>query len=105
MIHHLVLLELAEGTGDNTIEWIMRETRARLLKIPEVLAIRCGRALEPDSKWNFFFSLEVESTDKLLAYNDDPIHGKFLSEVIEPHIRSSQSLDFEMEPGKDLRYS
>lgn len=105
MIHHLVLLELAEGLEDATLDWMMRETRLRLLKIPEVLAVRCGRALDPDKPWGFFFSVELESTDKLLAYSEDPIHGKFLADVIEPHIRSSLALDFEMEPGRDLRYS
>ncbi len=105
MIHHLVLLELAEGVEADTIEWMMRETRARLLKIPEVLSVRCGQNLDFGGPWRFFLSVEVESTDKLAAYAEDPVHGKFLADVIEPHTRASLILDFETEPGKDLRYS
>lgn len=105
MILHLVLCELAGGVGEETVEWMMRETKARLLKIPEVRVVRCGRALEAEDLHQFFFSVEVDNTDKLAAYVDDPIHGKFLAEVIQPHTLNPLVLDFEMEPGKDLRYA
>lgn len=105
MIHHLVLFKLAPEVDDATIEWMLRQTRSHLLKIPEVLNVKCGRNLEENAEWPFFLGLDFESTDKLAAYSEHPVHLKFVQEVIQPHTTERKALDFELEPGKDLRYS
>lgn len=105
MIHHLVLCQLSAGTDGERIEWMMRQTRSLLLKIPEVLSVRCGQNLDPSSEWGFFFSVEIESTEKFASYCEHPVHVKFVEEVIKPWTAGSKSLDFETEPGKDLRLS
>ena len=105
MIHHLVLMKLNPDVDEEKVEWMMRETRMQLLKIPEVLAVRCGRRLDDKQEWPFFLAIEVESTEKLAVYMADPIHIKFRDEIIFPNISAHTMLDFEMEPGKDLRYS
>ena len=105
MIHHLVLFRLKPEATEETIEWMMRQTRIRLLKIPEVLAVRCGKRIDEKSKWPFFLSVEIESRDKLAAYLRSPRHEKFVEEVITPHTADRLALDYEMEPGKDVRYS
>lgn len=105
MIHHLVLIRLHPDVEEETIEWMMRETRMQLLKIPEVLAVRCGRRIDPGQEWPFFLSVEVESTEKLALYMAHPVHIKFRDEVVLPNISDHQMFDFEMEPGKDVRYS
>jgi len=105
MIHHLVLCRLRPGTTDETVEVMMRQTRSQLLKIPEVLSVRCGKAIDPASGWEFFLAVEVESMDKLAMYADDAIHLKFVEEVIKPNISESLTLDYETEPNRDVRYS
>ena len=105
MIHHLVLMKLNPDASDETVEWMMRETRMMLLKIPEVLAVRCGKRVDEKQEWPFFLSLEFESTEKLAVYMADPIHIKYRDEVILPNISTFLMLDYEMEPGKDVRYS
>jgi len=105
MLHHLVLMKLNPDVDEEKVEWMMRETRMQLLKIPEVLAVRCGRRLDDKQEWPFFLAIEVESTEKLAVYMADPIHIKFRDEVIFPNIAGFTMLDYEMEPGKDLRYS
>ena len=105
MIHHLVLFKLKPCVDDATLEWMMRETRSQLLKIPEVLSLKCGRSIDPEDPYQFFLSVDVESTSHLAAYAEDPVHVKFVQRVIRPHIDDRLALDFEMEPGKDLRYS
>jgi len=105
MIHHLVLFKLKPDVDEEKIEWMMRETRMRLLKIPEVLAVRCGKRINDEQKWPFFLTVEVESTEKLALYLDDPIHVKYREEVILPHITERLALDHEMEPARDVRYS
>jgi len=42
MIHHLVLFKVKPEFDDEKLECMMRETRIQLLKIPEVLSVRCG---------------------------------------------------------------
>lgn len=105
MIHHLVLFKLKPEVDDAKLEWMMRETRIQLLKIPEVLSVRCGKKIDPDLEWPFFLVVEVESLDKLKLYAGDARHVKFVEEVIKPNTVARLALDHEMEPGKDVTYS
>ena len=65
MVHHVVLCKLHPGVADEQVEWIMRETRIRLLKIAEVRAIKCGKRIESRNEWGFFFArgLRVDGQD------------------------------------------
>lgn len=105
MIHHLVLFKVKPDVDEEKLEWMMRETRIQLLKIPEVLSVRCGKRADPAMDWPFFLAVELESLDKLKLYMDDPIHRKFVEDVIKPHITERLALDHEMDPGKDIKYS
>ena len=105
MIHHLVLFKLQPHVDEEKVEWMMRETRMQLLKIQEVLSVRCGKNVESGSEWPFFLAVEIESLDKLGLYMKDPVHVKFVEEVIKPNITARLALDYEMEPGKDVKYS
>ena len=53
MVHHIVLCKLQPGVEDEQVEWIMRQTRIRLLKIGEVRAMGCGKRIELGSEWAF----------------------------------------------------
>ena len=83
----------------------MRQTRIRLLKIAEVRAIKCGKRIERDNDWGFFFAVDYESMDKKVLGQADPVYTKFVSEVIDPYVGDQLVLSYEMEPGKDVRYS
>ncbi len=83
----------------------MRETRIRLLKIPEIRAMGCGKALDPESPWRFYFSADYESKEKMTLGQEDPTFLGFIDEVIAPFISEQLALTYEMEPGKDVRYS
>jgi hypothetical protein len=43
--------------------------------------------------------------DKFEIFREDPIQVKFMEEVIKPNTADSLALDFEMDPGKDVRFS
>ncbi|MFV1994245.1 MAG: Dabb family protein [Verrucomicrobiales bacterium] len=105
MVHHLVIYKLEPAVTDDKLEEMIRTSRSQLLKIPEVLNIRSGRNIEKDSPWPFFVSMDFESMDKLAMCQDDPIYAKFIAEVLEPNTSEALSLDYEMEPGKDIKYS
>lgn len=105
MVHHLVLFKTNTDVDNERIEWMMRETRIQLLKIPEVLSVKCGKHIDPASDWTFFLSVDIESMEKVAVYRDDPIHVKFVEEVIRPFTSERLAIDFEMDPARDVAYS
>jgi hypothetical protein len=105
MVHQVALYKLQPDLPEGTLDDMIRRTRSLLLKIPEVLAVRCGKRIEPDAEWAFFVALDFDSRAKQDMYRDDPVYLKFLLEVIEPYTAESLITDFEMEPGKNVKYS
>jgi hypothetical protein len=105
MIHHIVLYKLKPEVTPARVEEMMMNTRMQLLKIQEVLSIKCGKRIDPEMPWPFFIAIDFESMDKYAIFREDPVHVKFMEEVIKPNTTDSLSLDFEMDPGKDVRFS
>jgi len=83
----------------------MMNARMQLLKIPEALSIKCGKRIEAEMDWPFFIAMDFESMDKYAIFREDSIYVKFMEEVIKPNTDDSMVLDFEMDPGKDVRFS
>ena len=105
MIHHIVLYKLKPEVTPARIEEMMMNARMQLLKIPEVLSIKCGKRVNSDIQWPFFIAIDFESMDKFGIFMEDPIQVKFMEEIIKPNTADSLTLDFEMDPGKDVRFS
>ena len=105
MVHHIVLYKLKPEVTPARLEEMMMNTRMQLLKIQEVLSIKCGKRIDQESPWPFFVAIDFESMDKYEIYREDPIHMKYVEEVIKPNTAESLILDFEMDPGKDVRFS
>jgi Stress responsive A/B Barrel Domain len=105
MVHHIVLYKLNSDVTPARVEAMMMNTRMQLLKIPEVLSIKCGKRIDQESDWPFFIAIDFESMDKYSIFCEDPIYVKFVEEVIKPNTEDSLVLDFEMDPGKDVRFS
>ena len=105
MVHHVTLYKLQPEVTPAKLEQLMMTTRMTLLKIPEILSVRCGKNIDPNSDWPFFIALDFESMDKLAMSEDDAIFMKFMADVIKPHTTEKLALDYEMEPGKSVKYS
>ena len=105
MIHHCVYFKLKPSVTAEQLETILIETRINLLKIPEVMNLRTGKNVKPKSEWQYFLSFDCESIAKLEIYREHPIHIKFVKTIIDPYVEARYAEDFEMEPGKDVRYS
>lgn len=105
MIFHTAFYRLKPGVEPAQIEEMVRSTRSLLLKIPEVFGVKSGRNLDPESEWQFFFSIETDSREKLQITLEDPFYFKFQETVTKPHTVESFSMDFELDPSKDLKYS
>ena len=105
MVHHVVLYKLKPEVTPARVEDMMMNARMQLLKIQEVLSIKCGKRIDPEMDWPFFIAIDFESMDKYAIFREDPIYVKFMEEVIKPNTEDSLVLDFEMDPGKDVRFS
>ncbi len=105
MVHHIVVYKLKPEVTPARIEEMMMNARMQLLKIPEVLSIKCGKRIDPELPWPFFIAIDFESMDKYEIFCEDSIHVKFKEEVIKPNTTEALTLDFEMDPGKDVRFS
>lgn len=105
MVHHITLFKLKPEVTPDKLEQMMMATRMTLLKIPEILAVKCGKAIDATMEWPFFISLEFENMEKLQMTQDDAIYMKFVSDVIKAHTAERIVLNYEMEPGKSVKYS
>ena len=83
MVHHITLFKLKPEVTPDKLEQMMMTTRMTLLKIPEILAVKCGKAIDGTMEWPFFISLEFENMEKLQMTHDDAIYMKFTKEVIK----------------------
>jgi hypothetical protein len=105
MIHHVVYLQLNDNVGKAELEEMVRASRTWLLKIPEVLSVRSGRNLDPESQWQFFYSFEADSLEKLNLVKDDAFHLKFVESHVKPHTNDRFGMTFELDPSRELKYS
>lgn len=104
MIHHVIYLRLSEKVDSTVLEGMVRASRTRLLEIPEVLSVRSGRNLDPNSQWQSFHSFEVESREKLKLLKEDGFHLKFWHRFIQPNAKNRFELEFELDPSCGLKY-
>jgi hypothetical protein len=105
MVHHVTLFKLQPEVNSAKLEQLMFSTRMTLLKIPEILSVRCGKNIDPKSEWPFFIALDFENMEKMAMTQDEAIYMKFVADVIKPHTTAALALNFEMEPGKSVKYS
>ena len=105
MIAYLSLYQLRGDVDEEEFETLMSKTRVHLLRVPEVLVVKTGKRINPSDPWPWFVYMEVESMDKLAICQDDPNYIKFREEVIKPHIAEQESIAFEMDPRKNVKYS
>jgi hypothetical protein len=106
MIHHICLFQTKSDVSPEQLEALMIETRIRLLKIPEVSNLRVGKRI--DAKQNphhFFYSFECETLDKLRIIHNNAVFHQYEQKVLIPQTTARTTYDYEMEPGKDIRYS
>ena len=105
MVHNVSLFKLKPEVTPAKIEEMMMTTRMSLLKIPEILSVKCGKNIDPRSEWPFFITLDFESMEKLAMTEDDAIFMKFAADVIKANTSERLTLNYEMEPGKAVKYS
>lgn len=105
MVHNVTLFKLKPEITPPKLEQIMMTTRMTLLKIPEILSVKCGKSVDPKAAWPFFIALDFESMEKLAMTEEDAIYMKFTAEVIKPNTAERLTLNYEMDPGKNVKYS
>jgi len=94
MIHHLKLIQLKADLPANRVEEMMVESRIRILKIQDVLSLA-----------DLFLALEFENSLKRTSAFDHPLYQQFEAQILKPNAEKIDVLEFEMDPGKDVRFS
>jgi Stress responsive A/B Barrel Domain len=106
MVHHIALLKLKSSVTPEKVENLMVEMRIRLLKVPEVINLRCGKKIDDQNNaYDMFYSIDFESLNKLRIAQDSAIWIKFKLQILDPQVDQITAYQYEMEPGKDTRYS
>ena len=106
MVHHIHFLKLKNAVTPEQVENLMVETRIRLLKISEIMNLHVGKRIDAnDDGHQVFFSFDVENMAKLGIVWDDAVYIKFKHQILTQFVEWEKSLNFEMEPGKDITYS
>jgi hypothetical protein len=106
MLHHVLLAKLKSDLPDDAVEQLMVESRIRLLKIPEVMNLRCGKRLDAKkTPYEFFLAMDVENTAKLRVIYESAIYLQFKQQILDTKTSEISEMSFEMEPGKDVIYS
>lgn len=105
MIAYVSLFKLKPEVSLETLEDMMSRTRMLLLRIPEVLAVKTGKRVNPHDAYDWFIYLETETMDKLAICQDDPHYFKFREDVLKANIADQETTVFEMDPRKDVKYS
>ncbi|MEM9399203.1 MAG: hypothetical protein AAF984_03265 [Verrucomicrobiota bacterium] len=106
MVLHLKLIKQKGEDQDAAAERLMIEARIRLLKIPEVVNLFCGKRIdEATDLGEFFLAMEFENMAKKDIALNSPIYVTFSHQVLDKVTAKITEMNFEMEPGKDVRYS
>ena len=105
MVHLVVLCKLDSHVTQERLEEMVRQARTQLLRIPEVLNVRSGKRIDSDNSYPYFYSVDVESLDKLAMFRDDPHQVKFTNEVILPNTIEQVEMVYELEPNREFKYS
>lgn len=105
MIQYVALFKLKPKVTDQELDTMIRSSRSQLLRISEALSVRSGKRVDEDCQWPFFLAIELENLERLEMFKDDPLRIKFQQDVIEPNTIETLELIYEMEPGKDVKYS
>ncbi len=105
MVHHIVLFKLKTTPTPELLDEMMMKTRTLLLKVPEVLSIKCGKNIDKRGDFPFFLAIDFDNMEKVAVFHEHPVFAKFRHDVIEAYTSSRLEMNFEMEPGKDVQFS
>ncbi len=105
MVHHIALFKLKVEATPELLDEMMLNARTKLLRIPEVLSIKCGKNVDPEGNFSFFYAVDFDNLEKLEVFHQHPVYVKFAKDMVDPLVAEKMVLNYEMEPGKDTRYS
>lgn len=105
MIHYVALFKLKPKVSDEDLDKMIRASRSQLLRIPEALSVRSGKRVATDCEWPFFVAVDFENLERLEMFKDDPLSIKFQHDIIAPNTTKTLEMVYEMEPGKNPKYS
>jgi hypothetical protein len=67
--------------------------------------VKCGKSIDPKAAWPFSSRSISNRWKNSPMTEDDAIYMKFTAEIIKPNTAERLTLNYEMEPGKNVKYS
>ena len=105
MIHHVTLFQTLPHVDEEKLGQMMISARVALLKIQDISAVRTGKNVDLKTPWKFFVAIEVDNLDRLQQVKEDAIYIKYLADVISPNVTEQFVASYELEPGRNIKFS
>src|SRR5437762_12713929 len=97
MVHHIVLYKLKPEVTPARVEEMMMNTRMRLLEMPEVLSIKCGKRIDPQMTWPYFIAIDFDAMDIYAILSEDSVFVQLNEEMIKSNTAEAHTLDYQMD--------
>jgi hypothetical protein len=92
-IRHTVAFRLRHAEGSSE-EAAFLDAAAALAEIPGVEAFEVLREVSPKNDFRFGLSMEFAGADAYAAYNEHPVHTRFVEERWIPEVREFLEIDY-----------
>lgn len=91
---HSVIFNLKHESGSEAESRFLEDGRRILSSIPVVRDFNVFRQVSPKNDFSFGFSMAFASEDDFQAYNDHPLHVKFVNERWQTEVESFLEIDY-----------
>lgn len=92
-ILHMVTFSLQAGKDSEEAEAFLSESRKILTEIPGVENFKVLRQVSSKNEHDYGFSMSFSDRTSYEAYNNHPVHMKYVAEIWESKVSSFQEID------------
>lgn len=92
MVEHLIVFN-AEASPEE-VRRMVAKAKAVLTRIPGVLGLRYGEALDPGARYRYWFSVVFAGPEVVEVYRDHPLHVDFANRVFRPMAKDRITTDY-----------
>ncbi|WP_199619437.1 Dabb family protein [Paenibacillus alkalitolerans] len=96
VIRHMVIFNLKHPTGSQEAEKFLHDGRSILTSIPVVQNFEVFNQVSSKNDYDYGFSMEFSSQADYEAYNEHPLHVKFVQERWLVEVERFLEIDFQV---------
>ncbi len=95
-IQHMVIFNLMYGKDSPEARQFLADGQALLTSIPVVKEFRVLSQVSPKNDYEYGFSMVFSDAAEYEAYNNHPVHQRFVAERWEKEVTRFLEIDFEI---------